>query len=384
MSSKIVRVGIIGCGEIAQVVHIPVLGHLSHLFQITYLCDVSQSALAHCQSKVNGAQPQITLDAEELCASPMVDVVFVINSDEYHAAHAILALQHNKHAFIEKPMALNERDADALISAERASVGRVMVGYMRRYAPAFVDAVKEIGGMDKILYARVRGWSRNFSSNNVFANISRPDIIGPNSTSVGQSGTFPFRATDFNEKDTQDKKTRATDIVRQGLAEAGLEEFDDSMAMMWRVLGGLGSHDLSVMREALGMPTGVIGASLKMPFWSAIFQYPSFTVTYESGIDSVPRFDAHLEVYSAEKTVRVQYDSPYVKGLPTTMHVVENVDGVFRESTIRKTYEDSYTLELKELHAMIVEGAPIRTTAQDAKEDLKIFRMLVKAAERKP
>lgn len=116
---------------------------------------------------------------------------------------------------------------------------------------------------------------------------------------------------------------------------------------------------------------------------SAIFQYPSFTVTYESGIDSVPRFDAHLEFYSAEKTVRVQYDSPYVKGLPTTMHVVENVDGVYRESTIRKTYEDSYTLELKELHAIVVDGAPIRTTAQDAKEDLKIFRMLVKAAERK-
>ncbi|CAG8922224.1 unnamed protein product [Penicillium salamii] len=365
MDSKIVRVGIIGCGEIAQVVHIPVLGHLSHLFQITYLCDVSQSALAHCQSKVSGMKPQTTLSAEELCASPMVDVVFVINSDEYHAAHAILALQHNKHAFIEKPMALNDRDADALISAERESTGRVMVGYMRRYAPAFLDAVKEIGGMDKILYARVR------------------DIIGPNSTFVEQSGTFPFRATDFNEKDTQDKNTRATDIVRQGLAEAGLENFDDSMATMWRVLGGLGSHDLSVMREALGMPTGVIGASLKMPFWSAIFQYPSFTVTYESGIDSVPRFDAHLEVYSAEKTVRVQYDSPYVKGLPTTMHVVENVDGVFRESTIRKTYEDSYTLELKELHAIIVDGAPIRTTAQDAKEDLKIFRMLVKAAERK-
>lgn len=107
----------------------------------------------------------------------------------------------------------------------------------------------------------------SFSSKNVLANIPRLDIIGPNSTFVEQSGTFPFRATDFNEKDTQDKTTWATDIVRQGLAEAGLENFDDSMATMWRVLGGLGSHDLSVMREALGMPTGVIGASLKMPFW---------------------------------------------------------------------------------------------------------------------
>lgn len=162
-NSKIVRVGIIGCGEIAQVVHIPVLGHLSHLFQISYLCDVSKSALDHCQSKIGGSPPQTTLDAAELCSSPAVDVVFVINSDEYHATHAILALQNGKHVFIEKPMALNDRDADALIAAERESQGRVMVGYMRRYAPAFLDAIQEIGGMDKILYARVRGLSRHSS-----------------------------------------------------------------------------------------------------------------------------------------------------------------------------------------------------------------------------
>lgn len=117
------------------------------------------------------------------------------------------------------------------------------------------------------------------------------------------------------------------------------------------------------------------------PF-SAIFQYPSFTVTYESGIDLIPRFDAHIEVYSATKTVRVQYDTPYIRGLPVTMHVVENVDGICRESTIRKTYEDPYTLEMQELYRMIVEGTPIKTTAEDAKKDLEIFRMLIKAAGR--
>lgn len=36
---------------------------------------------------------------------------------------------------------------------------------------------------------------------------------------------------------------------------------------MLNVLGGLGSHDLSVMREALGKPMSVLGASLGFPFW---------------------------------------------------------------------------------------------------------------------
>lgn len=103
-------------------------------------------------------------------------------------------------------------------------------------------------------------------------------------------------------------------------------------------------------------------------------------MTYESGLDSVPRFDAHIEVYSATKTVRVQYDSPYIKGLPITMHVQEKVDGGLKESMIRRTYEDPYTTEIKELHAMVMDGKAIKTTAEDAKKDLAIFRMLVQSA----
>lgn len=137
-----VRVGIIGCGEIAQVAHIPTLNLLSHLFEITFLCDVSRDSLTHCQAKVVGGTPQITLNPQELCASPNVDVVMVLSSDEYHAEHGTLALSHNKTVFIEKPLALSDKDANAIIQAEKISTGQVMVGYMRRYAP-IVEEMKE-------------------------------------------------------------------------------------------------------------------------------------------------------------------------------------------------------------------------------------------------
>ncbi len=155
----VLRVGIIGCGEVCQVVHLPTLGFLSDLFKITYLCDVSADSLAFCKTRVTGASPLVTKNPKELCSSPDVDIVFVVNSSEYHVAHALLALEHNKHVFVEKPMALNRRDAEKVVEAEKLSRGRVFVGYMRRYAAAFQDAVKEIGGLEKILYARVRGES---------------------------------------------------------------------------------------------------------------------------------------------------------------------------------------------------------------------------------
>lgn len=115
---------------------------------------------------------------------------------------------------------------------------------------------------------------------------------------------------------------------------------------------------------------------------SAMLQYPTFSVTYESGIDNVPRFDAHIEVYSMMKSVRVVYDTPYIKGLPVTMIIRENVDGVYKESMVRRTYEDPYTLEMKELYEMVVNSKEVKTTAKDAKMDLKIFQMIMKAGQR--
>lgn len=153
---KVVTVGLIGCGEVAQVIHIPTLLFLRDRFRITAICDVSAGALEHC-SRMIPNKTLTTRDPKELCASNEVDVVLVANSDEYHAAHAILALQHNKHVLVEKPLALTKRDVLAVIEAEKQSKGSVMVGYMRRYASPFEDAIKEMGGFDKILYARVRG-----------------------------------------------------------------------------------------------------------------------------------------------------------------------------------------------------------------------------------
>jgi predicted dehydrogenase len=140
-----------------QVSHISALNNLSEYYQITYLCHASQEALKQCSRKVNGEPPKTTSNPEELIASPEVDVLLICAANAFHASHAILALQQHKYVLLEKPAALNYRDIDAMILAENKLRGKVFVGYQRRYAEAFLDAVKEVGGMGKIQYARVRG-----------------------------------------------------------------------------------------------------------------------------------------------------------------------------------------------------------------------------------
>ncbi len=113
---------------------------------------------------------------------------------------------------------------------------------------------------------------------------------------------------------------------------------------------------------------------------SAMFQYPKFVVAYESGVDQVARFDASIEVFGDTKTVKVCIDTPFVKGLPTTMVVKDSLsDGSYRESTIRRTYEDPFTLELKEVYEWVVCGKTPKTSSADARQDLEILGMLMKA-----
>ena len=134
------------------------------------------------------------------------------------------------------------------------------------------------------------------------------------------------------------------------------------------------------MREMLGMPDSVAGAVLTLPgIFSVLFKYNDFPVTYESGLIGVPQFDAHIEVYSTDKIVRINYDTPYIKGLPVTMTVREKVGDGFQERTIRKTFTDPYTLELLAFHDDTINKKTPKTSVKDARQDIELFKMILQA-----
>jgi predicted dehydrogenase len=214
------RVGIIGCGEIAQVVHIPTLNHLREKFEITYLCDVSEQALENCIARSTSKNIKTTTDPEQLVASNEVDIVLVANATPYHSPHAVLALKHDKHVLIEKPASLTYRDLDAVIEAEKSSKGKVLVGTMRRYASAFVEAVKEVGGLEQISHVRVR------------------DVIGPNSNFVNQSGTFPRSFQDIPEAISAELAKRNEENIRQALVEEFKVPNTPENSLKLQLLGG--------------------------------------------------------------------------------------------------------------------------------------------------
>ena len=363
MTTVVLRVGLIGAGEVAQVIHLPTLQLMTHLYTVSAICDMSQKTVDYCKNRYN--IPLATTNPDDVINQPDIDVIFNLTSDEFHETIAVAALKAGKHVMQEKPISLSVESAMRIAQAEREAKNgaRVFVGYMRRYAPSFVNAFKrEVASIDRVLYARSRG------------------IVGPNPYFVNQSGTFPFKNPDDIPSGASAKREKL-------LSELLREAFDGDKAAeedvkLCRHLGSLGSHELSLMREVLGFPQSVAGVSVNPPFYSAILNYKTnrgvFSLTYETGIDEVARFDSHLTVYGNNKTVSIHYDTPYVKGLAIKVKVDEvNEYGEVISREILSSYEDAYTAELKEMHACFTEGREIKTTVEDALQDSKLFAMLL-------
>lgn len=74
--------------------------------------------------------------AEDLCASPDVDVVYVATPHQLHAEHVIMAAEHGKHVVVEKPMALTLADCDAMIAAVERNGVQLVVGHTAGHNPA--------------------------------------------------------------------------------------------------------------------------------------------------------------------------------------------------------------------------------------------------------
>jgi len=57
--------------------------------------------------------------AEELCASPDIDAVFVTSPDALHLPHVLLALGHGKHVLCEKPLGMNAGEVEQMLAAAK-------------------------------------------------------------------------------------------------------------------------------------------------------------------------------------------------------------------------------------------------------------------------
>jgi predicted dehydrogenase len=132
LSKNTLAFGVVGCGQIGR-------RHLSAIQQepgasVSAICDVDDAALARAEEALPGIAAY--RDPDALLADDAVDIVSICTPHSSHATLAIAAARAGKHVLVEKPMALDQTQAQAMIkAANEHGVQLVVVKQNRFNAP---------------------------------------------------------------------------------------------------------------------------------------------------------------------------------------------------------------------------------------------------------
>ncbi len=156
--AKRLRIGFVGVGGIAR--------YQIGLFQkipgveVVAAADVSADALAKVKEQFSIGH--VTTDWRELVRMKNVDAVSVCTPNKLHAAPTIAALKAGKHVLVEKPMAMNAKEAAAMVAAGRKARRLLQIGFQWRFTPAGQLLMKQraAGKFGKILYVRCQALRR--------------------------------------------------------------------------------------------------------------------------------------------------------------------------------------------------------------------------------
>ncbi len=147
------RIGLMGCGQIALSTHLPVLAHLPDV-QLVALAETDSG----CLKKASGFAPKaLTFDHyEKLLQLEEMDAVVICLPNHLHAEAAMAALQRGKHVYLEKPLATNLKEGQKVLTSWQQAGTVGMMGFNYRFNPVYLDLKQQIssGKIGPWVYAR--------------------------------------------------------------------------------------------------------------------------------------------------------------------------------------------------------------------------------------
>ena len=372
------RVGVIGCGLIAQAAHLPNLRALHEQFEVTALCDLSVESLEFAGRSFPDAR--CFGDANELLNEPL-DAVMVLTTGD-HAPLVISAIEAGAHVFVEKPLCLSVTDGREILSAaERAGV-RVMVGYVRRYYREYEELAGRLGGLEGLQLARVTLWNPPpglYVQHHDLLPLGpmHPHAVGP---AAAGSVVYPPRS-DSDPTQLAALQARDDDAVRLAIGDAA---DDPHLFQTYRfsLLDGL-VHDFNAIRGLLGEPDAVRFVDLR-PAPGGVTAVMSFgaveCVVVTANLPGIARYLNEYALLSPDERITLHLPYPYLRDVSATLVTEGGSPGTMhawrREETLSNEWP--FRRELLELHAAITEGRDPRTTAADGLRDVALAQAFVR------
>ncbi len=127
-----IRIGIIGCGFIANRKHLPMMTQHEDV-EVVAFCDIIRERAVASAKQFGVPDAKIYENYRDLIAREDIDVVHVCTPNSSHSEITVAALQSGKHVMCEKPMAINGAEAKAMLDASKATGKKLTIGYQNRF-----------------------------------------------------------------------------------------------------------------------------------------------------------------------------------------------------------------------------------------------------------
>lgn len=157
---KNLRVGIIGCGGIANGKHLPSIQALGGVDVVAF-CDIILERAEKAAKEYGTKDAKVFKDYKELLKLEL-DAVYVCTPNRSHSFITVDALHAGKHVMCEKPMAINYAEAQKMLKAAQETGKLLTIGYQSRYRAdsRYLKATCEKGELGEVYFAKANAIRR--------------------------------------------------------------------------------------------------------------------------------------------------------------------------------------------------------------------------------
>ncbi|TRZ85946.1 MAG: gfo/Idh/MocA family oxidoreductase [Streptomycetaceae bacterium] len=360
MSTKAVRVGVVGAGAVASSVHLPILTRRSDLFQVTAIADFNIDAANLLADRFGVANRFSSPD--EMFSANLIDAVFILNSGS-HSEVVVAALNAGLNVFCEKPLAYTREEMKAIESALNSSGKHLMIGYMKTFDPAVTAAQKIIKNRPRTVDV-------------VVLHPSGESQLATTEISVSSAPTPKELIAKF--------KASERNIQLTALGKAAADAFGSFYSDV--ILGSV-IHELSVLR-ALDLHITEIDFVDRWPndgsekahsiiIHARTADNVRITIRWFY-LDHYPLYQEEIRWVNENEGHHIIFPSPYILRVPTKLISTKRI-GLDHENSITESYQPSFEIELVAFHKLVTTGEQSANPIADGNEDLEISLKIAKA-----
>jgi predicted dehydrogenase len=368
------RVGLIGCGAIAQIMHIPYLVDYDEKFELVAISDIHQPTLDAVGEHYHVAKR--FSNWRDLMARDDVDAVVICHNGS-HRDTVMAALDAGKHVFVEKPLAWNLREVEEVAARAAKSDQVVQLGYHKLYDPGFVYAKEQVEKMRDLGFVRITVLHPANELGLSPHRIRRGDgVISEGHVDVG---------TWEGQRQGQLHAFAGNDLAPLVDEVLGTRKGHDSLRLGYGVMVSSLIHQVYTLYGFLGRPTRVLSAHVWRDGFSihAMVEYPN---DVRCTLDW--HFLSHLKDYREEYAfygnhdrVLMQLPSPYFKNFPSPV-IVQGYEGELAwEKRIIVNYEEAFRNEMLAFYDNVqTKRQPLYGSLDDVVQHSRFIQQLINAA----